>query len=133
MSLIGWVLISVAVGAWWFVSRRRALGAIWQRSCMGRAWKRTFPDASGREIRRFLELFTSAFGFHERRTLVFAPTDRILDVYKAAYPLDGLPDALELETFARDLDKHFGLDLYRAWRENLTLGEVFSLTRKAAA
>lgn len=44
-----------------------------------------------------------------------------------------MPDALELETFARDLDKHFGLDLYGAWRENLTLGEVSSLTRKAAA
>jgi hypothetical protein len=100
---------------------------------MGRAWKRTFPDASAREIRQFLHLFTSAFGFKAQRALVFAPTDRILDIYRAANPLRGMPDALELETFARDLDKRFGFDLYSAWRENLTLGEVFKLTRKAGA
>ena len=42
------------------------------------------------------------------------------------YPLKGWPDAPELETLALRLERHYALDLRELWRENLTLGELFS-------
>ena len=52
----------------------RTIRAYWHRSCTGRAWKRTFPQASKEEIRKFLYLFVEAFAFPPRRALQFAPT-----------------------------------------------------------
>jgi hypothetical protein len=106
----------------------RTIREYWQRSCMGRAWKRTFPQASKHEIRQFLYMFVDAFAFPKRRALQFAPTDRVLTIYRALYPLKGFPDALELETFALRLEERYALDLRKIWREELTLGEIFSRT-----
>jgi propanediol dehydratase small subunit len=105
----------------------------WQRSCMGRAWTRTFPQASKVEIREFLYTFVDAFSFPKRRALQFAPTDRVLSVYRALYPLKGFPDALELETFALRLERRYALNLHSIWREDLTLGEIFSRTYRPLA
>jgi propanediol dehydratase small subunit len=104
----------------------RTIQEYWQRSCMGRAWKRTFPQASKDDIRQFLRVFVDAFGFPKSRALQFAPTDRVLTVYRGLYPLKGWPDALELETLALRLERSYALDLRKIWREELTLGEIFS-------
>jgi hypothetical protein len=111
----------------------RTIKEYWLRSCMGRAWKRTFPRASKADIREFLYLFVDAFAFPRRRALQFAPSDRVLSVYGALYPLKGSPDALELETFALRLERRYSLDLRSMWRENLTLGEIFSNTNRPLA
>jgi propanediol dehydratase small subunit len=103
----------------------RTIQEYWRRSCMGRAWKRTFPEASKDDIRRFLYVFVDAFAFPKRRALQFAPTDRVLAIYNGIYPLEGWPDALELETFALRLEGRYALDLRKIWREELTLGEIF--------
>jgi hypothetical protein len=100
---------------------------------MGTAWKRTFPQASKGEIRQFLYMFVDAFAFPKRRALQFAPTDRVLAVYRGLYPLKGLPDALELETLALRLEGRYALDLRKIWRDDLTLGEIFSRTNSALA
>jgi propanediol dehydratase small subunit len=73
-------------------------------------------------------MFVDAFAFPKRRALQFAPTDRVLTIYRALYPLKGFPDALELETFALRLEERYALDLRKIWREELTLGEIFSRT-----
>ena len=111
----------------------RTIGEYWRRSCTGRAWKRTFPRASKVEIRQFLHTFVESFAFPNRRALQFAPTDRVLAIYQALYPLKGFPDALELETFALRLEAHYSLDLRKMWREDLTLGELFSCTTRPVA
>jgi hypothetical protein len=116
------VAVLVAVTFW----RPRTIKEYWQRSCMGRAWTRTFPQASPDEIRQFLYMFVDAFAFPRRRALLFAPTDRVFAIYSALYPLKGFPDALELETLALRLEGRYRLDLRKIWRENLTLGEIFS-------
>lgn len=104
----------------------RTIRAYWHRSCTGRAWTRTFPQASKGEIRKFLYLFVEAFAFPPRRALQFAPTDRVFTVYRSLYPIKNWPDALELETFSLRLEKAYRMDLRAMWRENLTLGEIFS-------
>jgi hypothetical protein len=93
---------------------------------MGRVWKRTFPQASKDEIRQFLYMFVDAFGFPKRRALQFAPADRVLAIYRGLYPLKGGADALELETLTLRLERRYALDLRKLWREELTLGEIFS-------
>jgi propanediol dehydratase small subunit len=104
----------------------RTIQQYWRRSCMGRAWKRAFPRASKDEIRQFLYMFVDAFAFPHRRALQFAPTDCVLAVYRGLYPLKGWPDALELETLLLRLEGRYALDLRKIWRDDLTLGEIFS-------
>jgi propanediol dehydratase small subunit len=105
--------------------RHVTLRPYWERHCAGRAWRRAFPSASREQIRRFLRLFVEAFAFPEKRMLKFAPNDRIYDIYKAANPTEGWPDALELESLAKRLRVTYGLDLRATWSESLTLGELF--------
>ncbi|TLY90399.1 MAG: hypothetical protein E6K40_17245 [Gammaproteobacteria bacterium] len=103
----------------------------WERSCAGRAWLKEFPTAQSDDVRSFLVLFVGSFGFPRKRALQFAPNDRLLDIYRALYPLKNMPDALELETFAKRVEATYGLDLVRIWREDITLGEVFAKTTAA--
>lgn len=134
---IMYILVLLAVVVWVAAcvrfERRRAhaLRAYWSRACQGRPWRRAFPDAPSEAIRTFLQTFTSSYGFGHRRALAFSPTDHVLDVYRALYPSRNWPDALELETFARELKARYNIDLERMWREDLTLGDVFDMTRAA--
>ncbi len=99
------------------------------RSCEGRGWRRTFPMASKDEIRAFLLLFVSAFAFADKDKLKFRPDDKILDIYRSLYPSRWLPDALEFNTLANDLQKQYALELASLWSDDLTLGELFTRTR----
>jgi hypothetical protein len=40
--------------------------------------------------------------------------------------VQGRPDALELETLALRLERQYAVDLRKLWRDDLTLGEIFS-------
>lgn len=95
------------------------------RSCEGQGWRRAFPTASKDEIRSFLLLFVSAFAFADKDKLKFRPDDKILHVYRSIYPSQWMPDALELETLANELQKRYALKLESIWNDDLTLGELF--------
>ena len=99
------------------------------RSCEGRDWRLTFPAESKDEIRSFLLLFASAFAFADKDKLKFRPDDKILDVYRSLYPSRWLPDALEFETLAKDLQNRYELKLESVWSDDLTLGELFTCIR----
>jgi propanediol dehydratase small subunit len=111
--------------------RRIALGLYWSRSCTGRDWVRAFPNATKREIRRFLQLFVAAFALPAANILKFLPTDRVLSIYHASSPPEGI-DALELETLAKHLSDAYRIDLRSIWRDDLTLGDLFTSVRSAA-
>jgi propanediol dehydratase small subunit len=123
LFVIGFTVVAMTVVS---ILYPRTIQEYWQRPCMGSAWKRTFPQASKDEIRQFLYMFVDAFAFPKRRALQFAPTDRVLALYNGLYPLKGWLDALELETLALRLEGRYALDLRRIWRDDLTLGEIFS-------
>ena len=96
------------------------------RACQGRGWRRAFPNAPKDRIRAFLQVFVGAFAFRDSERLKFSPADRILDVYRAVYPSRWVPDSLELEAFASELENRFGVRLESFWSDQLTLGEVFA-------
>jgi hypothetical protein len=82
------------------------------------------------EIRTFLLTFANSFAYREREKLKFRPDDAVLAIYRAHYPRNWMPDALELETFAAKLERQYGLPLTGIWRDTLTLGEIFEATRR---
>jgi hypothetical protein len=55
-----------------------------------------------------------------------------MEIYRALYPDKGMPDALELETLASRLQQRYGIDAAKFWRDDLTLGEIYEQTRRAA-
>jgi hypothetical protein len=108
---------------------RRNMRRYWDRACTGFQWRRRFPDAPKSDIRSFLELFVDAFAFRHSRRLCFSPDDKVMEVYRTLYPDRFMADALELETLASLLRKKYGIDAATFWREDITLGEVFTHTR----
>jgi len=106
----------------------RRLSHYWNRSCLGRQWKRRFPFASKADIRRFLDIFIQAFAFKQTYRLKFSPDDPVMEVYHALYPPKWtVADSLELETFVIDIRSTYGVDVVPHWREDITFGELFQL------
>lgn len=96
------------------------------RACEGRSWRRAFPSASKHELRAFLLFFTAAFAFKDQDKLKFRPDDGILEIYRNLYPSRWMADALEVETLAADLHERHAIELDAIWKDDLTLGELFS-------
>ncbi len=97
-----------------------------QRHCTGREWKRAFPSASKKDIRRFLAIFADAFAFRDRNRLKFSPEDKVMEIYKAIYPSTWMPDQLEHVQLVQGLEDEFK----RAFpdelmTEGVTLGMIF--------
>lgn len=122
-------LIVVAVGAGIVASLgiKKRLDHYWSRGCSGAEWRRQFPQATKESIREFLECFVEGFAFDNKKRLKFTPNDKIMEVYRALYPTEGWPDALELETFAINLEKKYRFDLASVFTEELTLGQIFKM------
>jgi propanediol dehydratase small subunit len=97
------------------------------RGCMGRDWRRSFPDAAKQDIRRFLTVFTEAFAFRESNRLRFRPQDRLMDVYRALYPHRWMPDQLEHVQLVQGLEDEFKREFpEELLREDATLGMIFT-------
>ena len=132
MFIIVACAVAAALVSGWFTERRR-MRRYWNRVCAGPEWKKRFPQAPKDDIREFLKAFVDAFGFKRSRGLCFTPEDRVMDVYRTLYPPKWtLADSMELESFALRFQKHYGIDVYPLWRDDITLGELFALTRQSA-
>lgn len=101
------------------------------RSCQGKGWRTTFPFAPKQEIREFLSVFVDAFAFSQKERLKLNPEDQVLQIYRAIYPSRWTPDAMEIETFAKDVEAKYGFSLESVWHEKVTLGELFQIAQKA--
>lgn len=101
------------------------------RSCQGKDWRHSFPDASKEEIQKFLSMFTDCFAFDDKYKLKFNPNDQLLDIYRALYPHKWQADALEFETLAEVLESEYEVNLSNIWRDALTLGQLFSSIRQS--
>ena len=100
------------------------------RGCEGLHWKRRFPQAPKDEIRHFLSIFVSSFGFREKDRLKFGPDDRIADVYHAIYRPVSWMDDMELEEFFCRVGDTYGIDPKPLWN-SLTLGDLFGAAHAA--
>ena len=108
---------------------RRLLQRFWSRSCTGQQWKRCFPNASKDSIRDFLGLFVDAFLFSSDKRFKFGPDDKIMEVYKSLYPYSWSADAMELGIFGMNIEDKYGIDIKRKFTPDITLGQIFDLTR----
>jgi hypothetical protein len=122
------ILVAVGAGVVTSLGSKRRLDQYWTRNCTGSEWRKQFPQASKDAIREFLQCFVKGFAFNSKKRLKFNPDDKIMDVYRALYPTEGWPDALELETFSIYLEKKYRLDLASVFNEDLTLGQIFKMT-----
>ena len=111
------------------IMRRRNPRVYWDRVCAGREWRQAFPDATKEEIRKYLQVFIAAFAFRKTRRLKFRPSDKIIDIYRACYPIKGWPDSLELETFAIKVEDDYRVNLAKDWNPDMTLGDIFKMIR----
>jgi len=114
-------------GIWW----SRTYGGFMpepyrSRPCQGANWLRTFPAQSKSEIRQFLRIFVESFAFRESQKLQISPTDKVYEVYRAIYPKLGGIDLLELESFAANVERRYGVKFGDLWSVDLTFGGLFS-------
>lgn len=119
------VLPVLAYVMWHEIWVRRNLRRFWQRPVTDGQWAREFPASEANEIREFLELFVDAFALSRKRLFCFAPDDRILDVYRALYPIKGTGDVGETECLYHLVKRKYDVMPDPVWRTDLTLGELF--------
>ncbi|MBN2703319.1 MAG: hypothetical protein JXR23_03825 [Pontiellaceae bacterium] len=124
------IIVIVAIVSIPFELRsKKRLEVYWQRRCTGTEWRNRFPDAPKESIRDFLQIFVDGFAFRTDQRLKFSPEDKIMDVYRTLYPTNTWPDALEFETFAISLEDKYGFDLEKIAFHEITLGQLFEITR----
>jgi hypothetical protein len=110
---------------------KRRLKRYWDRTCTGTDWLSRFPNVPKDEIRKFLQAFVDGFAFKDQQRLKFAPDDKVMDVYRALYPSKDWPDALEVETFSKNLKKEYNFDLATVTDTDVTLGQLFAMIKNA--
>jgi propanediol dehydratase small subunit len=127
------IFFAVALFAFTLIHERQKMRYYLERGCTGFRWRRRFPQASKSEIREFLDVFVEAFGYRRNWRLRFAPDDRVMDFYRIRYPIHGEPDGMELEDLVTLLSKRYGVDILHSWREDITLADLFTQTRRPVA
>jgi len=69
-------------------------------------------------------------GFSSKHKLKFTPEDEVMKIYLAIYRgKTPIADSMECESFLMNIEATFALpvpDMLSAWRDNITLGELFS-------
>jgi hypothetical protein len=131
MTTFAILVLLVALGAVFWGSRypSQLPQPFHARPCQGKFWKDTFPSSTKAELRAFLAFFVAAFAFSEKDMFKFNPTDTILQIYRAIYPSKWTPDALEVETLAKDFELKYGVRFESIWHDGLSLGELFIISR----
>jgi hypothetical protein len=125
------LLAAVAAVCWRTLVPSQLPLAFRARSCQGKLWKNAFPSSTKEELRDFLYFFAAAFAFSNKHMLRFSPSDTILQIYRALYPSKWTPDALEVETLARDFESKYGVHFEDIWHDELSLGELFLHSRRS--
>jgi hypothetical protein len=91
-------------------------------------WTQAHSDEDREKADALLTILCEAFSFDPDERYQFAPTDRIMDVYRACYPrwlFWRIADAMEIESLMMDLSTRFHLDDDEL--SEMTLGEIVTL------
>jgi hypothetical protein len=110
-------------------SSRKRLARYYSRGEAESSWRRRFPHATPGEIREFLHVFAEAFLLDQKHALSFCPDDPVMEVYRTIYPSRLMADALEAETFVRECQRRYGVDVAERLGRS-TLGEIFGAMQK---
>ncbi len=94
------------------------------------AWERACSSEVMDKADHLLRILCEAFSFNPDDRYQFAPTDRIMDVYRSCYPrwmFWRIGDAMEIESLTMDLQRRFQLN--DAEVSEMTLAEVVELIK----
>jgi hypothetical protein len=92
------------------------------------AWKQICHNGKLDKADALLRTLCEAFSFNPDDRYCFAPTDRIMNVYRACYPrwkFWRIADAMEIESLTMDIQRRFQLN--DAEVSEMTLAEVVEL------
>jgi hypothetical protein len=94
-------------------------------------WERLYSPAELLAVREALGAITSAFLLRAEDAGRLAPRDRLIDNYRAAYPVKGWADALEFETLWREMHERLGVPEAELTNlTSMTVGEVVEVWRR---
>ena len=96
-------------------------------------WRRDYPEEM-QKVALLLELVCEAFCFNPDHGYHFAPTDRIMGIYRAHYPrwqFWNFGDSMEIESLMTELNERFGV-ADDNWHANITLGELVKKMKPTA-
>ncbi len=123
------IIIAVILEIKYQKELKKRLSKYWDKSdyLLAKKWRKRFPRSSNEEIRTFLECFVDGFAFDSKKRLKFEPDDKVMGIYGTLYPPKKFfaSDALELETFAMNLEHGYKIKFSDVWQEDITLGEIF--------
>jgi hypothetical protein len=122
--------ISLLIGMISTLSERKRFQKYWTRKCTGHQWRRLFPDSPKKDIRSFLDILIDSFCFDISKRLKFSPGDKLIEIYQTHYPSDNTADFMELETFYLELESNYGKDVADTITPEMTLGDIFKITRR---
>lgn len=93
------------------------------------AWKQICPDETIEKADALLLIMCEVFGFNSDDRYRLAPTDRLMDVYRACYPrwkFWNVGDNMEIESLMLDLSRRFSVG-DACWHSDMTLGEIVGM------
>ena len=94
-------------------------------------WQRLYSGEDYPAVEEALLAITSAFLLRPQDVGRLEPSDKLMDIYRAAYPAKGTPDALEFETLWKDLRKRPGVsEAELASLPSMTVGDVVEMWRR---
>jgi len=99
-----------------------------KRGSQEAVWTDRHPGTSLDVAERVLHLVCDAFRFAAKDRFLFAPDDKVAEIYGAVYPRRGISllqfaDEMELESLLLDLDREFALDEFPLDKET-TIGRI---------
>ncbi len=107
VAVLGLVTVAVLVYAYlWRPSRQFVHG----RKAVAGWWQGQWEPAEWPIVQDALEAITSAFLLRAGDAVLLRPKDKLIDIYRAAYPVKGMPDALEFEGLSRRMRERPGVD-----------------------
>jgi hypothetical protein len=92
-------------------------------------WKQICPDGTIDKADALLLTLCEAFSFNPDDRYTFAPTDRLVDVYRACYPrwkFWNVGDNMEIESLMLELSRKYAVD-DEGWSTDITLGEIVGM------
>ena len=106
---VGLVAVAVMCAGFLYRRYRPSYQYLIGRDPDSRRWVRLYRDIDLHVVQDVLETIRGAFLLRGEDIDRLKPEDRLLDIYRAAYPSQDTPDTLEFETLYRDLNHLFAV------------------------
>ena len=95
------------LGIWYFLPSRPSWWFLRDRPTDPDIWRRTFSAEQESIVLGGLQAISESFLLRPKDTFRLRPDDKLLDIYRAAYPSKQTPDALEFHVLSQALRTTF--------------------------